>query len=160
LDAGAFAERLVETLESLPAKLKGPCSNCPEATFAGLVVQTADPRAWQSLERAARRADVGLRMEILKETTWDRTGRQRKERLAFLAAFLDDATVRDTRSDPEKYEGLPAGVEYPRLEVRDFAALELARLLKLPVGPKPEWAGLRAKVREALKQEQASAGHR
>ena len=130
---------------------------CREATFAGLVGQTADPHAWRALEKAARRADVGLRMELLKRAAGGPGRPHLEERLAFLAAFLNDATVRDTWSDPKRYEGFPAGHDYPRLEVRDLAALELATLLKLPEKPKSEWkpeqwAALRAKVRQALKR--------
>jgi hypothetical protein len=56
-----------------------------------------------------------------------------------------------------KYAGPSAGDGYPRLEVRDYAALELASLLKLPEKPKPEWkseewAKLRAKVKQALQR--------
>jgi hypothetical protein len=164
LDAELFVERLVETLEALPAKPEAPYWMCREATFAGLTRQTADPRAWRALERAGKRADVGLRMEILQRAAGEpEEGPLREERLAFLAAFLDDATLRATPSDPKRYEGFPAGHEYPWLEVRNFAALQLAALLKLPEKPKPgckpeEWAALRAKVRQALRQERARAG--
>jgi hypothetical protein len=156
LDEKVFVERLVETLELLPAKPTEPYWMCREATFAGLVGQTADPHAWRALEKAARRADVGLRMELLKGASGGPGRPHLKERLALLAAFLDDTTVRDTWSDPKRYEGFPAGHVYTRLEVRDFAALELASLLKLPEKPKPEWkpeqwSALRAKVRQALK---------
>ncbi len=165
LDADAFVERLVATLEALPAKPEGPYWMCREATFAGLTRQTADPRAWRALECAARRADVGLRMEILQGAAGEVAGPRRKERLAFLAAFLDDATLRVTLSDRQRYEGFPAGHGYPWLAVRDFAALQTAALLKLPEKPKPgwkpeEWAALRAKVRHALQQEQVRAGWR
>jgi hypothetical protein len=156
LDEEVFVERLVETLETLPAKPKGPYWFCREAAFGHLVVRTADPRTWRALEKAAKRADVGLRMEFLRAVAWGPDGPQRKERLAFLAAYLDDATMRDTDSAPVKYAGPSAGDDYPRLEVRDYAALQLAWLLKLPDQPKPEWkpeqwAELRARVRKALK---------
>ncbi len=155
LDEKVFVERLVETLETLPAKPRVAYWCCREATFAHLAVRTADPRAWRALGRAARRADVGLRMQMLDGVAQGGTGPQRKEALAFLAAFLGDSTVRDIDSDFYRYWGIPAGHGYPRLEVRNFAALELARLLKLPDRPKPEWkpdqwAALRAKVRKAL----------
>jgi hypothetical protein len=157
LDQKVFVERLVETLESLPTKPEGPYWKCREATFARLVVQTADPRAWRALERAAKRADVGLRMEMLEGVGGDAKDPQRKERLAFLAAFLDDATIRDPRSDAKMFEGPHAASQYPRLEIRDYAALEIATLLKLPEKSRPEWkpeewAALRAKVRESLKK--------
>ena len=46
----------------------------------------------------------------------------------------------------------------PRLEVRNFAAMRIADILKVPVEPTPqwsldEWARLRDQMREALKRE-------
>jgi hypothetical protein len=156
LEPKAFVDVLVETLESLPATPKDPYGSCLEGSLAGLVGQTADARAWRTLDRVARRSDVGLRMEFLNRVGQDHKG-MRRERLAFLAAFLDDASVRDARSDLKMYGGWPAGYEFPRLEVRDLAAWKIASLLKLAAEPKPDWkqeqwAQLRTQARKALKR--------
>ena len=51
-----------------------------------------------------------------------------------------------------------AGREYKRLEVRNFAAMQLAELLKIDADPEPDWtpaqwAELRAKVQAKVKEE-------
>src|SRR5262249_40213316 len=128
IDDGAFVQVLEETLDNLPKSPKGRHWSCSEGYFARLVRNTGNPRAWRALEKAAKRCDVGLRMELIGELC--RFGTKRfKEQLAFLSAFLDDATLRDINSDPRRFEGFPAGYEFARLEVRNYAALEIGRLL-------------------------------
>ena len=127
---------------------------CIESYFACLVGNTGNPRAWRALEKAAKRCDVGLRMELMGELC--RFGaKHSKEQLAFLSAFLDDSTLRDMNSDPRRFEGFPAGDDFARLEVRNYAALEFGRLLKLKRTPEPtwndeQWAQFRTEVRKAL----------
>ena len=91
-------------------------------------------------------------------------------RARFLAEFLDDATLRTGKGT--LYEVGPrahAGVR--EIEVRNFAAIAIGRLLKLPrplpgdggiFGAslwKPEqWSELRGQVREALKNEPPANG--
>ena len=80
---------------------------------------------------------------------------QRQRRLAFLAAFLDDDTVRDTASNPEMFRGFAAGRLFDRLEVRNFAAMQMAAILGTPVDPTPEWKAkewteVRNRVRAAV----------
>ncbi len=155
LDHAAFVALLVETLDGLPATPKEPYWSCREGSFANLVGETTDPKAWEALEKAARRADVGLRLQYLRPITY--TGRDKgnvKEKLRFLALFLNDATVRDVTITPEMYRGPSAGDEFPKLEVRDFAAWQMTHLLDLRIHPDKkwtaeQWAGLRAQVRAA-----------
>jgi hypothetical protein len=152
-----FVQLLVETLNGLPRTVQGTYEHCQEAQFAGLVARTTDTRAWQALDRAARRADVGLRMELIDWVSEPRLSLHRKERLAFLASFLDDATVRHLKADAKRFAGHPAGDDFPRLEVRNFAAYQIGRFLGMDRRPQPnwdadQWARFRDEVRAALKR--------
>jgi hypothetical protein len=92
------------------------------------------------------------------------TTQQGWQRAKFLAEFLDDAAIRDAKKEDGLFEGPYAGWGFPRIEVRNFAAMEIVRQLALPidlppdrltVGAKPwtpgQWSRLRDQVREALK---------
>jgi hypothetical protein len=130
---------------------------CPESLIARLAVASDEPRVWAALEKAARRASLGLRMELLSRFGNPREIRRRAERLRLLAAFLDDAEVRDPKSDA-RFSGPGAGFPYGRIAVRDFVANVLAELLGVEVELKPdrteaEWAEVRGKVRDALQRE-------
>jgi hypothetical protein len=153
------AARLIESLEKLPPVTQQFTDLGPdEAAFAYLVPRSADPQVWKALEKAARRSGVGLRFEYLEGVVrGGAEGPQRKQTLAFLAAFLDDTNVRDVKRDVKWRTFFAAASEFPQMEVRNFAALSIAQVLGLPDAPKPtwgegEWAGLRRKVREALRQ--------
>jgi hypothetical protein len=159
LDEPQFVKLLIANLKSLPRTPREPYWTCGESLIAHLVLLTEDREAWLTLTEAARRADVGLRMEYMKPMNYTNVGdRARKRRLDFLAAFLDDAAVRDEKADPEKFTGPYAGFTFPSLAVRDLAAMQIASILKLEVEPKPDWskerwAKLREQVKEALKRE-------
>jgi hypothetical protein len=171
VDPGQFVKHLVATLADLPASSDGLYAYCQEVSFAQLVRETDAAPAWEALLGAARRADVGLRLEYLKAVgdcpaRPDQPGpRQLRRRLRWLALFLDDATPREVASNSAKFNGAIAGEAFPSLEVRNFAALELAGLMQLPVRlprgrlAKPfedwttdQWTKLRAAVREAVRQ--------
>jgi hypothetical protein len=156
LDERRFVELLIETLNGLPKEPAETYWQCPEAKIAGLVLMTDNPRAWQALEKAARRSEVGLRMEIIETIGWRWDSADHlKQRLSFLALFLEDTTVRDTRKKLEKY----GGWDRPLLAVRDLAAVQISYLLDGPLNLRDspsaeEWAKLRKEVREALWLEQ------
>jgi len=83
----------------------------------------------------------------------------RDRALSFLAAFLDDGIVREFDPDDKRSSDVSAAKLFRRIEVRDFAAMELGRLLGLEAEPQPDWtdgdwAKYRATVREALEREQ------
>ena len=100
----------------------------PGGYLRPLVMRTDDPRAGAALEEAAKRSDVGLRMEILNPMNYTYVAdRNRRQRLEFLSHFLDDDTVRDAKSNPKLYEGPYAAFHFPKIEVRDFAAGRLRR---------------------------------
>ncbi len=167
LDHEQFVIDLVKGLDDIkqsPVKVK---SGCPEWAFAGLVDSTSDARAWQALRGAAERVDARARIEMLDGVgTKGRksSAPQQKNRLEFLAIFLDDATVRTlskydkSRRDDFINDHFVAESKFLRLEVRDFAALRLAKLLEIDDSPNKgwtakDWAGFRARVRERLSRE-------
>ena len=85
--------------------------------------------------------------------------KNRARRLAFLAAFLDDAEVRDTASSSRKYEGPCAGFTFKTIEVRNFVAMQIAAILRMKDRPTEFWTGenwarLRENVRAALEKEE------
>jgi hypothetical protein len=123
---------------------------------AGLAIESDEPKVWPALEMAAKRASLGLRMEMLGWLGDQYGPGHRTERLRLFAAFLDDATIRDRKAD--RFGSCWAGSSYERIEVRDFATLQIAGLLGIEVKVKKdrtstEWALLREKVRGALKHE-------
>jgi hypothetical protein len=141
LDKEQYLPLLLDTLDHLPSDSKGDYWKCAEKEFATLVAETDDPKAWQALNKAAKRSAVGLRMEIINgiadhsnEKTLHDFG------LHFLAGFLDDETVRDSRIEKAKFEGPYAGFKFsPSLSVRDLAAKELGRIMKFSPEPEPTW---------------------
>jgi hypothetical protein len=158
-DPAKALELLLAELDRVPETPAGNYGSCPESRLAGPVRQFNDPAAWAALEKTARRVDVGLRMEYLDAMTRpDLSPAERTASMAFLAKFLDDATVRDVAGST-KYEGPYAGfIGFPKIEVRNFAAQELAWFLDLDAEPKPEWTTaewekFRADVRRALDRE-------
>jgi len=160
LDRRKFRTALQETLDWMPRDVeKYWTAELPYVTWD--VIRADDPASWAALTAATKRASVGLRMELLGKI-FDKSDQPDTEaragRLRYLEAFLDDATERDLETDRKKYDGFPAGHEYPRLAVRDFVALELARAMSIAVPVKPdrgpaEWAAIRYRVREALAAE-------
>jgi hypothetical protein len=140
----------------LPQTPTEPYWECPEAKFAHLVMATDDPRAWKALEQVAKRSDVGLPMEFLNPMDYTYVGdRHRRQRLEFLAAFLDDADVPDRKARPEMFSGPHTGFTFERVAVQDFAAMKIASLLDMPDRPDRDWTPrqwekLRRPVKEAL----------
>jgi hypothetical protein len=166
LDEARYTKLLLETLEQTPDDVEGEYWKCPEARYTRLAVRTNDDQIWRSLEKAAKHAKIGFRMELLNHVWYahddeeDDNDRRRARCLNLLGAFLDDAAVRDTTIDAKKFNGPCAGFMYePRLAVRDFVAMEMAGLLEIPVELKPrrteeEWETIRTKVRQMWKREQ------
>jgi hypothetical protein len=154
----SLVEVAIKLLDELPRIPKENYWRCPEQAVVSLVLRTDDVRVWKALDKAARRVGVGLRMQLLRRVANDGKESERlKERLAFLRAFLEDATLRDMNTDPDRYLAVPAGDDFPRMEVRNYAALELGRLLKVNRTPlsswdDAQWAGFREEVQKALKR--------
>jgi hypothetical protein len=157
LDKKRFDALLLATIEGFTVGSLGKYWTCPEAHLAAMAVESDDPRVWPALEKAAKRAPVGLRMELLSLFGDPRDRRHRVERLRFLASFLEDTRVRDSAID-SRLHGLNAGDSYARIEVRNFAAVELGSLLDIKVEVErdhtpTEWSAIRDKVQSALKLE-------
>jgi hypothetical protein len=150
-----FADALIELLGAMPATPSEPYWRCWEASLAEWVPRSQDPRVWHALGRAARRADVGLRMELLDRIATSSRRSGVRLALAFVASFLEDTSVPDTTRQPELFAGPRTGSRYPELAVRDLAAWDIAYLLRMPEKPEPEWtaaqwATLRAKAKQAV----------
>jgi hypothetical protein len=119
---------------------------------------TDSAEVWAAFLAAAKRADVGLRMELMNPLNYSHVGdRVLKQRIQFLAAFLDDETERDAASDPAKFTGPFAGFVFPKLRVCDLTAEKAGSLLGLDQQPRPswtkqDWENYRARVRKELAQ--------
>jgi hypothetical protein len=151
LDAKKFSALLIKTLDGLPVTPKDAYWKCPEGSFANLAMETADPAVWRGLVRAAKRADVGLRMQLLNPMNYSYIGeRQRAQRLQFLLQWLGDDTVREAKREDPQWQGPVAAFTIAKITVRDFAALQLASILGLPRHDATAWsAAQRAEVRAA-----------
>jgi hypothetical protein len=158
LDPKQFATILIATLESLPRTPKEPYWTCPEGNFAHVVLTTDDPQVWKTFETVAKRSDVGLRMQFMDPMDYTYVGdRQRAQRLAFLAAFLDDVEAPDIAADPKRFDGPHARFVFEHLEVRNLAAMKIASILDLSDKPNRDWTAkqwddLRQRVKERLKR--------
>jgi hypothetical protein len=120
-----------------------------------LALATGDRRAWEALAKATRGAEVRLRLQLLRAVFRGDKDQFPRERLAFLTTFLDDNEVRELGTGEKKDVEVNPGSKFPELEVRNYAAMQIASLLHMPVEPKPEWtaeqwAALREQVRRAL----------
>lgn len=151
LDPGHFMQLLLQRIDSFPRDTNTPYADGPESRIASLICRTEDPRAWQALAVAARRAVPGLRVQILYAAGYGvdpDVARHRRDLLTLLSQFLEDADV----CDPDHIYG------YPRLEVRNVVTTQMGNILGVDVGidtnRKPEhWAILRERVRQAYARE-------
>ena len=159
LDQQRCAEVLVPILDNFPADSSGKYWTCPEAAFTHVVMQIEDDATWRRYLRVAKRSSIGLRMEIMNPLCYDYIGaKNRERRLAFAAAFLDDKALRDTSSNADKFDGPSAAFTFPKITVRDFAALKVASILRLGDCPDEfwtdaQWTALREKVGQRLAAE-------
>jgi hypothetical protein len=157
LDAPKAAELVLPLLKNLPPESDGPYWTSPEAGLRYVVMELADDEVWREFQRAAQRSSVGLRLEMISSGCSCGTPERNCGRaLAFLASFLDDATVRTTV--PGKFDGPCAAFNFKKIEVRDVAAMELASLFEIKEKPNEswtvdEWQAFRRKVRERLAAE-------
>ncbi len=180
LDRPEAENRLAAELDKLPADSTVSYCFSPEAAISYLVMETESPAVWEAFTRATRRAAVGLRLQLMKIRPYSFMGdKHLAQRLAYLAAFLDDETVRfidksaqfrrmqerlekmstsDAAApddDLDKYEGPCAAFTFPEIAVRDFAAMQIGSILRIPSHPDKDWspaqwAEYRASIRATL----------
>jgi hypothetical protein len=154
VDEDRFCKRFLEVLANVPRQMPRSVWTSPDGRFGHLVVLTQRPEVWHAFVRAARRAPIGLRMEWMGPFAYTYLAdRQRTERLACLASFLDDAEVYDVAASGQ--DGPHAAFTFRTLAMRDFAAHQLAMLFRFeqvgaPGWKEAQWAELRTKVRQAL----------
>ena len=119
LDAAEFHKQLIAHLADLPAEFH-------EKDFlhdwfdvsAQVVSRTDDVKVWEAVSKYMRRVGVDVRKKwIANMTDWgDEESRSRLRRIACVAAFLEDESV------------------------RDYAVEQLGRMLEVPVEPDPSWS--------------------
>ncbi len=160
LDEHRCVSLLRPVLAKLPSDVEEPYWTCEAAYYSQVVVQVHDDGIWKEYLKIAKRAAVGLRMEMMNVMDQSCTRETNVDRwLVFLAAFLDDAIVRE--SVGKKYEGPCAAFWFPTIQVRDFAAMQIAWLLGFDERPnefwtEDDWTQLRNKVRTALNKRNRS----
>lgn len=156
-DQKLFTKFLIKALEDLPKEVKQTFF-CPEADVAGLVVWSNDPNVWQILEKLTTGASAYYKIKILKQIGFKNGKAKIKERLQYLAVFLEAKEFIEDKSfgsDPKT----GALIEViTKTEVRNVAALQLANLLNLPIKENEdctpeEWAKIRDTVQKAVKRE-------
>lgn len=156
VDEARFCARFLEVLATAPKQMPKQVWTSPHGSLGHLVVRTASREVWHAFVRTARAAPIGLRMEYMGMFAYRYLeGRQRKERLACLAAFLDDEELYDVAASGQT--GPHAAFTYSQLAMRDFAAHQLAMMFGYEAigGPKStatEWAELRERVRRSLQE--------
>jgi hypothetical protein len=156
LDQPKCTKVLQPLLRQLSRDSRGTYWLCAEAAFSHVIMEIEDDAIWRDYLKVARRSSVGLRLEMMNPLDYAYIGnKNRSRRLAFLAAFLGDKVIRDVSVGPGRFEGPCAAFTIPRIAVRDFAAMEIASILKFKEEPDEfwdakQWANLRLKVRRSL----------
>lgn len=165
LDRPCGEAALLRALRAMPKDGSEPYWTCPEANLSYMVGETSNPEIWSALLKAAQRARVGLRLQLmgnLVDSFCCRRHKQSKDRIPllmehihFLKSFLQDSEVRkvdekrsgsaDESSKGKKpsfdpYDGPSAAFRFPVIEVRNFAAMEIGILLDFKGSdPQPNW---------------------
>ncbi len=165
LDPQKCSEILLPIIQNLPADSIGPYWTCPEAALTHCVMLLENDDVWRAYLQAAKRSRVGLRMEMMNSMDYSYIGQtNRSRRLAFLAGFLEDETVREIPKNEEhsKFSGPCAAFKIKRIAVRDFAADKIACILSLSnhadeFWTAAQWTALREKVERRLAEEKLPA---
>jgi hypothetical protein len=157
LDARTAAELVLSFLKKLPPDSDRPYSTSPVADLRYVVMELEDDEVWREFLRAAQRSSVGLRLEMIGSgCSCGTPPKNRGRRIAFLAAFLNDATV--WTMGQSRYDGPYTAFTFKQIEVRDVAAMELAYLIDFDEQPKEswtadQWQAFRGRVQERLARE-------
>lgn len=143
IDPSKCAELLHPILQTLPTDTTNSYWTCPEAALAHVVKQVDDDEVWSEFLRAAKRSSVGLRLQMM---SWMHYGYHsgegnRARRLAFLAAFLGDESLRELPPYEKggRFDGPCAASTFKGIAVQDFAALQIAFIFKFSDHPDDLW---------------------
>lgn len=148
-------------VRTLPKDASGPYWTSDVASVSHLVMAVDDDEVWQTFFQATKKAAVGLRLEWMNPFDYSYVGdRLKQRRIAFLAGFLHDTTLRDDSVNAKKYDGPCAAFTFPKITVRNFAAMQIASILDIDRLNSPDatwtdaqWETLQSKVQKRLKQE-------
>jgi len=134
LDLQVFESFLIRSLNAMPALTPGRYGECEQVGLAQLCWESQSMNVWHALRDAVQKADVGVRMEVIDAVSrvTDLPTFRKRRLMEFLLAFLDDEAARDVKADTEKYRSCAAG-SWPRIEVRNWAAYQLAKQIGLDV---------------------------
>lgn len=164
-DLPAFRKNLIRTLEGPPKDIEAASySMRPEENLGWLVQRSDDPKCWDAFAATTRRVSVRLRFQLLRAAVapsveWDllpsKVPPLKRERARYLLGFLNDRSVRGTTPPPDSDEAAEGS---PTVEVRDFAASQLAWVLGRDVPSDPDRGPLerfliRAAVRKVAERE-------
>jgi hypothetical protein len=154
-DRQQFSAILIKTLDGFSGKPTEAYWSCPEVAMTSLVFEADDEGVWHALERLAKKADVGLRLEILRHCGYSKSESAR--RLEFLAVFIADKEVRDKATNAKLFHGPYAFSHFPKVEVRNGAASLIGGILEIKNQPNEKWQAkdwedFREQVREGLRQ--------
>jgi hypothetical protein len=142
--------------ELLLAGLEKLTTNPDDAWLARLVGIGTDPKAWETLDRVAKRVSPGVRVALLTEafTRDDPTAERRRLQFAFVSSHLTDADAWDAAYDFGHLRAYWLSEPLSPGEVRNYAAVQLLSAFGLRVEPKPDWTAQRwAGVRECARIE-------
>src|SRR5262249_39520344 len=84
LDQKQFDRLLLSAITGLPNDVTGEYWKCPEVHIAQLAMESNEPAVWQAVEKVAKRAEVGLRMQLLTQFAGKQDKRRRPERLRLM----------------------------------------------------------------------------
>jgi hypothetical protein len=158
IDPDTAAKEIIPLIKNLPKDVTIPYWTAEEANLSHVVMQLEDPAVWKAYLTKAKTCSVGLRMEFMNSMNYTYVGDANRDfRLAFLAAFLNDTTVRTTKKNDPRWNGPHAGFTYDTLSVQNFVAQKIASILKVPGQPADywtvkQWAPYRKQVEQALKK--------
>ncbi len=152
-DQKKFVALLIKNIDELSGKPTDAWMG-PESQYVSLTIEADDQGVWQALLQLAKRAEVRIRLEMLHQCSYSDT--QSQNRLEFLAAFLTDDTVRTVKAKGQIPDVRSDFFQFPKLEVRNAAAMVLGSLLKIGKEPTEtwqarQWADYREQVRAALR---------
>jgi hypothetical protein len=147
---------LIEILRKLPKKTVDPVWRAQESGVTHLVMDSTSKEVWTAFAETCKRSHVSLRLELLNPLNYSYVGHQQlQQRVDLLRQFLADTTERSINDGDEMYEGPTAAFHFPKITVRDFAAMQLGSLLKMEEKPDQQWTAkqwtaFRTKVHAAL----------